>query len=513
MKKYSGVAVFPEMLIPELGESACGGNQRGGLGILAGDLVEGAHQKELNFLPITGFYDISWMTGEKIFYKKGSRYAFDIKVKVNGKEYVLKVMEAFRDGARVMGVRLPGVLYAPDRSQRLLQEVLLGHAPAAICKQINFKPDILWLHEGHVAIAAAAMKSDPYFNGLKTLFTTHTPQPEGLEKFFGFGNRFCELGIPSDPYYPVFVKDGMTIDMSRAAMIMSDVVNAVSEEHGRIAKEMFPEFADKITAVTNGSSRNLWLSPRIKALPSSPGPMEFWEAHQEDKREFLCQMDIDFDLKKPILGWVRRLAAYKNQYPMLKPIIRPVCASKDECVDTEYGRLEGLDIRVFGAGRPHESDTDRLIWMEEFSRWSANELCGKFVFLPQYNFQLLKSAAAACDIWLNCPWPKAEACGTSPQRAQMNGNINATSPAGGDLEYIEEYNPVTGEGNGFFINPYDSLTLYRKLKIISDLYYAWVEKGDDRWLKLMMNSFKSGKSLDILPVIARYEQIFEKLLS
>ena len=82
------------------------------------------------------------------------------------------------------------------------------------------------------------------------------------------------------------------------------------------------------------------------------------------------------------------------------------------------------------------------------------------------------------------------------------------------MEYLQEFDPATGKGNGFFIEPYDCPTLYRKLKLISDLYYGFQESGKDAWLKVKMNAFETGKSLDIVPMIVKYrEKIFAPLLN
>jgi hypothetical protein len=81
------------------------------------------------------------------------------------------------------------------------------------------------------------------------------------------------------------------------------------------------------------------------------------------------------------------------------------------------------------------------------------------------------------------------------------------------MEYIEEVEPESCQGNGFFIDPYDPFTVYDKLRIISDLYYDWTKAGNRIWPELRMNAFRSGKTLDITRMIAEYkERIFEPLL-
>ena len=73
---------------------------------------------------------------------------------------------------------------------------------------------------------------------------------------------------------------------------------------------------------------------------------------------------------------------------------------------------------------------------------------------------------------------------TSGMRAFENGNIVVASLDGGPLEYIRQYNPETGFGNGFFIEGNNQMGLYKALKTISDLYYNWVINKDTKWIDL-----------------------------
>lgn len=321
-----------------------------------------------------------------------------------------------------------------------------------------------------------------------------------MEKFYE--GWFDELGINREKYYSTFVKDGL-IDFTRAAMELSQKVNAVSREHAEVTKEMFPEWTRKIIGIRNGTSREAWLSPRIKAIEQNANPLKLWEVHQEDKRDFLNlvkeKTGVVLDENKLTLVLIRRFALYKNQYPILEPIIKDVCAERKD---------GGFDIQVVCGGPVVGIDNRCYPWIQEFNNWANNNYRGKFVFIPEYDFEFLKKGAAGCDVWLSCPWPRWEACGTSDQRAAIDGNINLTTRTGGAKEYIQE------RINGFFIEPYEPKAVYDELKIISDLYYGWVEKGDSSWLKLKWNAYQTGKKLDITNMIKEYEdRIFKFLLN
>lgn len=517
MKKDSIVVfISMEMLIPELLEPGRSANFKGGLGILSGDIMEGFAKTGIKGVGVIPFYHLHWLNREKIEYSLPAQFLFELRPEINGKRKSLKVWKVNRGGSEVFGLECPetfDVLYTDDRWQRLQQEVLLGKTAPVLLKKLEIKPDIFWLQEGHTAIILPTIKEDPYFNETKTLFTIHTSVPGGLEKFYE--GWFDSLGIDRTKYYPIFAKAGL-LDFTKAAMVLSDLANAVSQEHAQITKKMFPEFSQKILGIKNGSNRDFWLSPRLKELGENVNFPNLWEVHQEDKKELLGLIErktgIKLDFQKPVISWVRRIVAYKNQYPMLDPSIKAILAERGELVDTPLGKLEGLGMQMIGAGRSPEGDAQCMGWVEEFKKWQSHpQLKGKFVFLAEYNLELIKIPAQGCDIWLHCPWPKWEACGTSDQRATINGNPVLTTKTGGAKEYIKEFNPETGEGNGFFIEPYKPETVYQKLKVISQLYYDWIEKRNDLWLKLRKNVFETGKSLDISDMIEKYQKLFEKL--
>lgn len=527
MKNTEIIYVPPEMVMPELGEIACGANSRGGLGLLGCDTMDAFTKLGIRAKAIVPLYGYHWVSREKIDYDKTpAQRIFDLTVEINGKRKTVEVRKINVAGVEVFGLCSPdfNVLYTADRWERLQQEALIGHAVPDLLKRLEIKPDIVWLQEGHTATVIPVMLEDPYFNGFKSLFTTHTPVSEGMEKFNGEWKH--ELGI-HEKYYYIFVKDGL-IDMTRGGFILSDWINAVSDEHCEVTREIIkkmfsddPELTSKIisklSSVRNGCSRDIYLSCNIKAIGKSVNPLKIWKAHQADKEEFIQRIEkesgVSLDLEKPLLGFVRRLAWYKNLYPMLAPIIKAICAGRNEFVETEFGRLEGLGIQVFAAGRAHESDTRCLGWMAEFQKLMENELRGKFVFSPEYGHELRKKAAVSCDIWFSCPMPKLEACGTSDDVATKSGVINLASRTGGAMEHIKEFNVLTCKGSGFFIEPYHPVTVYNKLKIISDLYYAWIERGDKRWLRACLNAFNSGKDYDNISMMRVYMKIFETLLN
>lgn len=516
MKSMTTVFLTMEALIDELPTKLCEANFRGGLGILAGDILRrfaDAGIRSYGFMPL---YHRSWATGEECDYthlpviheQKHDDQAYTIR-KIRADVFGIECQKTFN------------VLYTEDRRKRLAQETAIAKIVPETLKFLDIHPEVTHLNESHTGLVIPYIREDPYFERTKTLFTIHTPEQSGMEKFYDY--RF-ENGITanSDRYRSLFVKDGV-LDLTWGAMLLADAVNAVSEEHGRIVKEMFSPFRSKITAITNGTDTQFWRYPPLQQTYINKQNKQITteallNLHEEARRWSLDvaarRSGITLDPKKPTAWFVRRMQKYKNQYPMLSGILPAVCADRGISIATEFGELEGLGMNVVGAGRAAETDNECLDWMAKFSHMMSNEnLKGKFVFFQDYTLELLRAAAWGSDVWIAMPEPGREACGTGHQRTAANGIPAIVSRTGGMIEYLREFNPETTTGNTFFIDPYEPLTIYKKLKTFSDLWYAWHATGDPRYPTLKMNVFKTGLGLDIIPALEKYKTLYAKMIA
>ncbi len=517
MKSYTVAFVTPEMMIPELGTFACNGNFRGGLGDLSGHIPDGMMKRGLKVLPITYFYPIHWQTREPInYHDTPTQRLFDLDVDIHFERRTVPVFGIGRAGAWVYGIHDPcaGYLYPGDGEKKLDQAAFLGRAVPALLKHLGEKPDIVWCQEWMTGLVIPNMQDDPYFLGTKYLFTLHTTVREALETFpvEWYGKTALD-----GRHYGDFVRNGNgRIDINSGSVKQSHQITGVSEENGEVLRAMFPEAAreNKISGIMNGVSRDFMLSPHIKALGESPTPEGLWGAHLQDKQELLqyiqAKTGMALNPQKPLIGLVRRFATYKNQKPMLMPILEAICADRDETINGRQGLATNLAI----GGVAHEDDGECQGWMSDFREWMKNpHLRGRFVYLPEYSEHMRTLAIRGSDAWVSCPWPRAEACGTSDFGAKMNGSPNIASRTGGIREHGREINFETGEGDTLFIEPYNSATLYLQLRRMTMCEYDFLENGNGPWLTIRMNNFVGGKALDVAHMIEKYEKrCFEPLL-
>lgn len=477
-------------------------------------------------------------------------------------------------------------LYTDNRLNRYAQEIVFGKAAYQLLKnKLKLAPDILHLNEAHTVVAAVQVRADVdgFFKKTAIAYTNHTLVPAGLERFSPdeilhqlltdqglppdqiaqqvrersyqetiLHRMIHEIGIPEDrrnQYETIFLRtlDGRTIvDYCHAAFQLADVINAVSTEHAsateRLFRALYPDdFNKKVVPILNGSGKT-WINSELLALQERnerPDEDTLFGIHERGKKRALDYVrqktSIQLDPKKPTAWAVRRITGYKSQYPLLRFIVYPMCASRDteitkeglekwwddnivESKYAEYGipemkanilnmlfpdgkeKTHGLGMQLVLGGPGYE-----MSWVQNFIKWTYDikELSGNVVFVPGSTATLLEMQAIGADICINMPQPLKEACGTSDQRTGLNGGVNIAIEGAGPVEWMTEYDEDAETGSGFFIGPYTRQTaqglesdfdafykegprdLYGKLAICSRLFY----KEEQKWKHLMLNAY------------------------
>lgn len=205
-------------------------------------------------------------------------------------------------------------LYGGDWENRLKQEILLGVGGIRALVKMGIKQDVYHCNEGHAAFIGIerirnliARKKLSFSEALEvirssSLFTTHTPVPAGHDAFpesmirqymshypdvLGITwEQYINLGKvnPNDP--------NERFSMSVLACNLSQEVNGVSWLHGEVSKEilgnMWPGYFKNelhIGYVTNGVHFPTWAASNMRRLYSRYFPKGF-EGHNYDIAEW-----------------------------------------------------------------------------------------------------------------------------------------------------------------------------------------------------------------------------------
>ncbi len=396
-------------------------------------------------------------------------------------------------------------LYGGDTNYRLEQEIVLGMGGVRMANALGLQVNVYHMNEGHAALLTLALLESQMGGGppgavtdadveavqRKCVFTTHTPVPAGHDRFsteqairiLG-GDRTARLEKQG------CFRDGL-LNMTLLALRFSRYANAVSMQHGKVSRLMFPDAT--IHTITNGVHAPTWISEPMQQLlderipewrrdhlylrsaieiPESP----MLAAHARAKEELLAEVGSRTGLvlnpKVLTLGFARRAATYKRANLLLTD------AERLKAIAAKAG---GLQILYAGKAHPQDEPGKGLIRqvVEEAAKLSENEL--RIVYLENYDWDLGARLTAGVDVWVNTPRRPYEASGTSGMKAAMNGVPSLSILDGwwieGCIEGVTGWAIEDGENDTDEAN-----SLYDKLETeVIPLY----RDDQEKWARLM----------------------------
>jgi len=370
-------------------------------------------------------------------------------------------------------------LYTIDREERIRQEVVIGVGGVRALRALGYEPSVYHLNEGHAAFAALerirllvqerGLDTDEALERVRatTVFTTHTPVPEGNEVFEPplarryLGDLVERCGLEWD----VLEDDGQ-VGLTPLALRTANYANGVSDLHGQVSRDMWHGF--EIGSITNGAHVPTW-----KRVPGGLGEDALWAAHEERRRalrEFVqARTGVELDPNLLTIGFTRRFAPYKRATLLF----------------SERDRLASLPVQVVISGKAHPADElgKRLIGeITALAREPRFE--NRIAFLPNYDMEIASYVVSGSDIWLNNPRRPLEASGTSGMKAAMNGVLNLSVLDGW---WPEAYSPEIGWAIAGESDDADRAELYRLLE--QEVVPTFLENRP-RWLAMMKASIE-----------------------
>jgi glycogen phosphorylase len=422
--------------------------------------------------------------------------------------------------------RITDRLYGGGERLRLMQEAVLGIGGLRILQALGFTITTFHLNEGHAALLALDLlrrnprPGDQVGSGelrydvapvrRACIFTTHTPVEAGHDRFdYGLFGQVLANYIEFDQIRLLAGQD--RLNMTRLALSLCGYINGVAVRHARTTSQLFPGYT--IRAVTNGVHVPSWVHPALaagfsgidRAWAYEPASMVrfdrladevVWQAHLQAKDDLIalvarhCGVDLDRNL--PIIGFARRMTAYK----------RPDLLFTDLARLREVHRRHPFQLVIGGKAHPHDDGGKALIHgIHALIAELAPEI--RIAYVPNYDLGVAATIVSGPDIWLNTPEPPLEASGTSGMKAAVNGVLNLSILDGWWVEACLE--GVTGWAIGIDeprSHGDDAASLYDKLEdTVLPLYY-----GDRaQWIWMMKQSIsKIGSFFNAHRMMRRY---------
>jgi starch phosphorylase len=494
----------------------------GGLGILAGDYLKGAHDHQY---PIIGI-GIRWKQGyteQKIdasgnAYDSYHNYKYDFledtgitvsvdirKVKVNCK--VWKLTQFGNADLYLLDTDIPdnhdswitGQLYGWFGEERIAQEIVLGIGGIKAIRALGLPIDIYHFNEGHALFAGFELLREKMEDeGLtfekavevvkkEVVFTTHTPIVQGNESHPIDKIIYMGANLNLTRAQLTFLGGGDPFNMTIGALRLSKIANGVAQLHGETSNKMWAEVDKRaeILAITNAIHLPTWVDNAM--IRAAEDGSDLWEPHLQNKRALIdfieAKNGVRLDEEKLIIGFSRRAAPYKRSDFIFSDlsIIEPLLLEKK--------------FQIVFSGKAHPLDDVGKLIVKNLVAMSR-KYPKAVVFLENYDISIGRMLTRGSDIWLNNPRRPLEASGTSGMKAAMNGVLNLSILDGWWPEAC--VHGVTGWqfGDGFeheeeeIHDAHDLKALYKVLlEEVIPTYY----ENKSAWMDMMRESILQTK--------------------
>lgn len=410
---------------------------------------------------------------------------------------------------------------------KAIQRRLLGSSITSVIKALGLSAQTLHLNEQHGVVVVLHLISEKLYakfgpdyimiakdkdiieaaNAVaeQVVYTIHTPVKAGHDRFNSdmyadLGHSFCQrilYLLAKDDEYPDY------FNFTSLAMKVNRATNSVSRLHKEVTKKQFPQYADKITAITNGVHHLTWVSDNKAELYNSFDELKGWQKdpsaftnaarlinnkkfrkyleqawfadtqkltdyandmlilHRNQMQEtwidppnflsHLPEKEARFDPNIFTIGFARRFSTYKRADLIF------------EDLDALCGILlqNNRPVNFIFAGKAHPADEQGKLLIKHIldtqeALYEKSKGLAKLIFIPGYDMAIAKVMVSGAHAWLNSPKRPLEASGTSGMKVVMNAIPNISIMDGW---WVEGYHDGKTGWKFGYENPVNELSL------------------------------------------------------
>jgi len=371
---------------------------------------------------------------------------------------------------------------AGDYKDNLERFSYFSKSVLSLLKEINFKPDVIHLHDWQTALIPVYLKTkyarDSFFKDTKTLLTIHNIGYQGLfEK-----SEFPKLGLDES----VFGIDGLEffgrINLLKGGLLFADYINTVSptyskeiqtKEFGFGLEGVLAKRRDRLSGILNGIDYSIW-NPETDRVINTKYSFKTIEDKYKNKEELqkISRLPVKNDI--PLFGIVSRLAEQKG-FDLIAQDLKKICELK-------------LQLVILGTG-----DLKYHVLLEEAVKKHSKTVA---LYL-KFDDELAHKIYAGSDIFLMPS--RYEPCGLGQLISLRYGAIPLVFKTGGLADTVNNK-------NGFVFDKYNKDDLF---KTMQKSINAFAEK--DAWRKLIGNAMSCDFSWK--ESARHYLQLYEKASS
>ncbi len=406
----------------------------GGLADVAGALPKALRNQRVGARVVLPLYDIV-----KQEFRAGMKFIKSITVPVAWRNQYCGIYEA--KVGRVTYYLLDneyyfkrGALYGfYDDAERF---TFFSRAVLEMLKFIDFKPDIIHCNDWQTALIPVYQtlfySQDPFYSGIRTLFTIHNIQYQGK-----YGRELIEdvVGLPQDKSNYVEYED--CINLMKGGIECADRVNTVSPTYSK--EILTPWFSHglheilrqrewKLSGIINGIDVDVY-NPEADELIYKNYSLKDISGKAINKAKLQDELGLPKREDVPLIGMVTRLVSHKG-LDLVKRVFEDMLQN-------------GVQFAILGSGEPEFEG-----FFHEMSEKYPESVALRTGFIPE----LAHKIYAGADIFLMPS--KSEPCGLAQMVALRYGTIPIVRETGGLKDTVCDSG--LGEGNGFTFSDYNA---------------------------------------------------------
>lgn len=408
----------------------------GGLGDVAGSLPQALRKRLIGCRVVMPLYDTI-----KQELKDKMTFIANISVPVAWRRQYCGIFQAKHEGV---------IYYFIDNQYYFKRDTIYGHyddaerftffarAVLEILPVIDFKPDIIHCNDWQSALTpvfySAFYSKDPWYYGIKTVFTIHNIQYQGT-----YGMELVGDVIGLTPDTAGLVEYDGDVNFMKGAIECANKVTTVSPSYANeILDPWYSHGLDtilrerqwKLQGILNGIDV-INYDPEIdKAIAKNYTAKDVKEGKAICKAELQRELGLPERADVPVIGIVSRLVSHKG-LDLIKGILDELLYTTD------------VQFVVLGSG-----DWQYENFFKEMADKYPDKIGVRIGFVPS----LSRKIYAGADLFLMPS--KSEPCGLSQMIALRYGTVPIVRETGGLRDSITDSGD--GAGNGFTFKTYNA---------------------------------------------------------
>jgi starch synthase len=333
-------------------------------------------------------------------------------------------------------------------------------------------PSILHVHDWQSALSVTFLKAQPHLYpelaATKTVITINNLGFQGLFWYLDWHLLNLDWSLFTPRYLEFYEK----INFLKGGLVFADAITTVSPSYAEEIKTaaggfglegVLQERADDLFAILNGVDYGVWNPASDRLIASRYNPRNL-SGKKACKADLQGSFGLPEDPEIPVIGMVSRLTEQKG-FDLLKKALPKLLSRNLQLVVLGTGGSKFQRFLVRAASRYPEKMAARIAFDEP----SAHKvIAGADLFLMPSQY---------------------EPCGLTQMYSLKYGTIPIVRATGGLRDTVQEFDPVTGGGNGFVFSAYRARDLLGAVDRALELF--WRKR---RWRSLVKNALAADFS-------------------